>query len=96
MAGVLSHLHAGDHLGALEVRLCRVAALLALARVVHHELRHLAQRAPLLAEVDDQPGAALLRRADALLDPVDQVRAARANVGAEHVGAVTLVVDAHL
>ena len=48
-------LHAGHALGAREVLLGAVAALLALARVVDEELGHLAERAPLLAEVDDQP-----------------------------------------
>eukprot|EP00964_Phaeocystis_antarctica_P051307 scaffold29926_cov69-Phaeocystis_antarctica.AAC.9 len=70
-------------------------ALLPLARVVDHELGHLAEGAPLLAVVHDEPRTALLRRQHALLDAVHQVGAARADVRAEDVGAVTLVVHAH-
>ena len=77
-----------------EVCVGAVAALLALARVVDEELRHFAERAAFLAAVDDEPDAAGLRAADALLDRVRQVRPARADVGAEHVGAVALVVHA--
>ena len=87
-------LHAGHALGAGEVLLGAVAARLALARVVDEELRHLAQRASLLAEVDDEARAAGLGAADALLDGVGQVRAAGADVGAEDVRAVALVVHA--
>src|SRR4029434_9340212 len=79
-------------LGAGEVLLGAVAARLALARVVDEELGHLAQSPTLLPEVDDESHAAGLRAADALLDVVDQVRAAGADVGAEDVGAVALVV----
>ena len=71
-----------------------VAAQLALARVVDEELRDLAERAAFLAAVDDEPDAAGLRAADALFDRVRQIRPARADVGAEHVGAVAFVVHA--
>ena len=87
-------LHAGDALGAREVGRGAVAALLALARVVDQELGDLAERAAFLAVVDDQADAAVLRGRDALLDAVRQVRPAGADVGAEHVGAVALVVHA--
>ena len=87
-------LHAGHAFGAGEVLVGRVAALLALARVVDQELGHLAERAALLAGVGDQADAAALRALDAFLDRVREVRPAGADVGAEHVGAVALVVHA--
>ena len=55
-------LHAGDAFGALEIGGGRVAALLALARVVDQELGHLAERAAFLAVVDDDAEPAGLRR----------------------------------
>mmetsp|Transcript_5882 Transcript_5882/g.12842 ORF Transcript_5882/g.12842 Transcript_5882/m.12842 type:complete len:208 (-) Transcript_5882:987-1610(-) len=87
-------LYTSYHLGALEVVLRRVAALLPLACIVDHELGHLAQRAPLLPVVNDDSRAAFLGGAHALLDAVKQVGPARADVGAEDVGAVALVVHA--
>ena len=71
-----------------------VAALLALAGVVDQELGDLAQRAALLAVIDDDAEAARLGRAGAFLDAVDEIGPAGADVGAEHVGTVALVVDA--
>ena len=52
------------------------------ARVVDQELGHLAERVPLLPRVDDQPAAARLRGAHALLDAVDEPEPAGARVGA--------------
>ena len=79
-------LDAGDVLRALKVLVGAIGA--AFARVVDEVLRHLAQRAALLAEVDDDAGAAGLRFFDRLLDPKDQVGATGADVTAEDVGAV--------
>ncbi len=87
-------LHAGDAFGAAEIGVGAVAALLPLARVVDQELGHLAERAAFLAVVDDDADAALLRRLDAHLDAVHQIGPAGADVGAEHVRAVALVVHA--
>jgi hypothetical protein len=87
-------LHAGHALGAREILVGRVAAHLALARVVDQELGHLAERAAFLARVGDEAHAAALRALDALFDGVREVGAAGADVGAEHVRAVALVVDA--
>ena len=87
-------LDAGHAFGALEIRRRAIAADLPLARVVDQELRHLAERTAFLAVVDDEAHAALLRHLDADFDAVREVGAARADVGAEHVGAVALVVDA--
>ena len=71
----------------------RVAADLALARVVDEELRDLAERPSLLAAVDDQSDAAPLGTEDALLDRVRQIRTAGADIGAEDVGTVAFVMD---
>ena len=87
-------LHAGDAFGPLEVGRGRVAALLALARVVDQELGDLAERAAFLAVVDDDAELALLRGAGAFLDAVNEIGPAGADVGAEHVGAVAFVVHA--
>ena len=87
-------LHAGDAFGALEIGRGRVAALLALARVVDQELGDLAERAAFLAVVDDDAELALLRGARAFLDAVDEIGPAGADVGAEHVRAVAFVVHA--
>ncbi len=86
-------LHAGHALGAREVLVGRVAAHLALARVVDQELGHLAERPAFLARVGDEADAAALRAADALLDGMREIGPAGADVGAEDVGAVALVVD---
>ena len=86
-------LHARDALGAIEVLRRRIAAGLALARVVDEELGDLAERAAFLAIVDHHADAALLRHLDADLDAMREVRPAGADVGAEHVGAVALVVE---
>ena len=72
-----------------------VAALLALAHVVHQVLRDLSQSSPLLPEVDDDAGPAPLGRLDALLDGMGQVRSTRTDVAPKHVGAIALVVDAY-
>ena len=85
-------LHAGDAFRALEIGIRPVAAGLALARVVDQELGHVAQPPAFLAVVDDQTGAAALRGLDADLDAVREVGPAGADVGAEDVGAVALVV----
>src|SRR5215207_4615935 len=87
-------LHAGDTFGAVEIGLGAIAALLPLARIVNQELGDLAEGAALLAVVDDEPDTALLRGPGADLDPVHEVGPAGADVGAEHVGAIALVMDA--
>ena len=84
-------LDAGDAFGALEIGRRLVAARLALAGVVDEELRHLAERAAFLAVVDDDAGAALLGLLHAFLDAVHEIGPAGADVGAEHVRAVALV-----
>src|SRR5262245_35008497 len=86
--------HAGDAFGALEIAGGTIAALLALARVVDQELGDLAERAAFLAIVDYESDAARLRHLDGDLDAVRQIGPAGADVGAEHVGAVALVVNA--
>ncbi len=87
-------LDAGHAFGALEVGGSGVAALLALPGVVDQELGDLAERAALLAVVDDDAEPARLRGARALLDAVHEVGPAGADVGAEHVRAVAFVVHA--
>ena len=87
-------LHTGDAFGALEVGRRGVAAFLALARVINQELGDLAERAAFLAIVNDDAELALLGGARALLNAVDQIRPAGADVGAEHVRAIALVVHA--
>src|SRR5580704_12356920 len=86
-------LHAGDTFGALEILCRRIATLLPLARVVDEEFRDLAQRPAFLAIVHDDAEAAGLAGARAFLDAVDQIGTAGADVRAEHIGAVALVVD---
>src|SRR5262249_7722179 len=54
----------------------------------------LAERPPFLAVINDDPDAALLCSLDADLDAVHEVRAARADIRAEHVRAVAFVVHA--
>src|SRR5580700_8361410 len=89
-AGVLN---AGNAFGALEIGRRRVAALLPLARVIDQEFRDLAQRPAFLAVIDDDAETAGLATAGTFLDAVNQIRPAGADVGAEYVGAVALVVD---
>ena len=90
-AHVLDARHA---FGAVEVLRRRIAAGLALARVVDQELGDLAQGAAFLAIVDDDAQPALLRHFHADLDAVREIGPAGADVGAEDVGAVALVVEA--
>ena len=72
-----------------------VAALLALAHVVHEILRDLAEGPTFLSKIHHDARAAALRRLDALLDGMGQVRSTRADVAPKHIGAITLVVDAY-
>jgi hypothetical protein len=90
-AGVLD---AGDAFGALEIGRRLVAARLALAGVVDEEFGDLAEGPAFLAVIGDQARAAVLGLADAFLDAVGQIGAAGADVRAEDVRAVALVVDA--
>ena len=83
---------AGDALGALEIGIGAIAAGLALARVVDQELGDLAECPAFLAVIDDQAGPALLCGLDADLDAVSQIGPAGADVRAEDVGSVALVV----
>src|SRR6266481_4313358 len=87
-------LYAGDAFGAAEIAVGGVAAGLPLAGIVDEELGDLAERPPLLAVVNDDPYPALLRGLDADFDAVDEVRTARADIGAEDIRAVALVMDA--
>src|SRR5690606_4321010 len=72
----------------------RIAALLPLAGVVDEELGDFAERASLLAVIGDDADAARLGLPDAFLDAVNEIRAAGADVRAEDVGTVALVMDA--
>mmetsp|Transcript_15028 Transcript_15028/g.35429 ORF Transcript_15028/g.35429 Transcript_15028/m.35429 type:complete len:298 (-) Transcript_15028:633-1526(-) len=88
-----SHVFNARHTrGAMEVGLRPVSPLLPLPGVVHKELGHLAQAPALLPEVDNHAHASLLCSPDALLDAVDEVGSARADVGAKDIRAVALVV----
>src|SRR3984893_3460974 len=86
-------LHAGDAFGAAEIAVGGVAAGLPLAGVVDEELGDLAQRPPLFAVVDDDPDPALLSGLDADFDAVHEIRPARADIGAEDIRAVALVMN---
>src|SRR6266481_2177052 len=86
-------LHTGDAFGTAEIGVGGVAARLPLAGVVDEELSDLAQRPPLLAVVDDDPDPALLGGLDADFDAVDEVRTARADIGAEDIRAIALVMN---
>src|SRR2546423_2871755 len=86
--------HSGDAFGAREVVGRTIAALLTLARIVDQELGDLAERATLLAIVDDETDTAGLCHLDRDLDAVCEVRSAGADVGPENVGAVAFVVHA--
>src|SRR5690242_6964806 len=81
-------LHAGDAFGAAKISVGAVAARLALAGVVNEEFGHLAERPSLLSIVNDDADPALLRSLDAHFDPMHEIGAAGADVGAEHVRAV--------
>mmetsp|Transcript_35767 Transcript_35767/g.90178 ORF Transcript_35767/g.90178 Transcript_35767/m.90178 type:complete len:261 (-) Transcript_35767:1077-1859(-) len=78
-------LHTRHARGAVKVGLRAVPPLLPLAGVVDEKLGHLPERAPLLAEVDNDSHAPRLRRSDAFLDAVGEVGAARADVGPKDV-----------
>src|SRR5215469_14957580 len=84
-------LHAGDTFGAAEIGVGPVTARLALARVVDEEFGYLTEGPSFLAVVDDDPDPALLCGLDANLDTVHEIRPAGADVGAEDVRAVALV-----
>ena len=84
-------LHAGHALGAGKVLVGGVAAHLALACVVDQELGDLTQCPALLARIGHQADAAALRTLDAFLDRMGEVRAAGADVRAEHVRAIAFV-----
>src|SRR6516165_3502362 len=87
-AGIL---HAGDAFSALEIGRGGVSSLLALARVVDQELRHLAECASFLAVVYDDAQSGGLSAARAFFDTVDKIRPASADIGAEDVGPVALI-----
>mmetsp|Transcript_51127 Transcript_51127/g.122994 ORF Transcript_51127/g.122994 Transcript_51127/m.122994 type:complete len:429 (-) Transcript_51127:1632-2918(-) len=86
--------HARHLLCAVEILRGPVAAFLALAHVVDEVLCHLSQGAALLPEVNANSCSSPLGTLDALLDGVRQVRPASADVGAEHVAAIALIVHA--
>ena len=87
-------LHACDAFGALEILGRSIAAFLALACVVDQKLRDLAERAAFLAIVNDDAESAGLSGACAFLDAVDQIGTAGADVRAEHIRAIALVMHA--
>ncbi len=86
-------LDTGDALRAREVRCRLISTRLTLTRVIYQKLRHLSERPTLFAVVDDQSDAACLRRTNALLDAVCEIRAARADVRAEDIRAIALIVN---
>src|SRR5277367_4833355 len=90
-AGILN---AGDALSALEISRSRVAALLALARVVDQEFRDLAECASFLAVIDDDAETAGLAGARAFFDAVNEIRPAGTDIRTKDVGAVAFDVDA--
>jgi len=63
----------------------------ALARIINQELGDLAERTAFLAVVDNDAQPADLAGARAFLDAVDQIRTASADVRAEYVRSVALV-----
>src|SRR5215472_1630107 len=73
-------LDAGDAFGAAEIAVDPVAARLSLAGIVDEELGDFTERSSLLAVVNDDPDPALLRGLETDCDPVNQIRAACANV----------------
>src|SRR3984893_16961258 len=87
-------LHACDAFGAAEIGVSPIAAQLTLTGVVDEEFGDLAKRSPLLAVVDDDPAPARWRGRDADFYPLQEVRAARADVRAKDIRAVALVVNA--
>src|SRR5690349_19357677 len=86
-------LNPGDAFGAAEISVSAVTARLALAGVVDKEFGNLAERPPFFAVVDDYPAPARRCGLDADLDPMGEMGAASADVRAEHVRPVALVVD---
>src|ERR1039458_5539048 len=87
-------LYAGNTLRSRKIGRGLVASRLALASIVHQELRDLAERPPFLTVVDDESRAACLGLAYALLDTVREIGAAGANIRAENVRAIAFVVHA--
>ena len=87
-------LHPCDAFGALKVGFGTVPAFLPLASIVNEEFRDFAQSTAFFAEIRDYACTALLRGFHADLDAMNEVGAAGADVGAEHIRAVALVVDA--
>lgn len=69
------------------------AVLSSLTRVVHEVFGHLSKRTTLFPEVDDYAAAALLGLLDCLFHAEDEVWPARADIRAEDIAAVALVVD---
>jgi hypothetical protein len=51
------------------------------------------KRSAFFAEIDDNAGAALLGFLDRLLDAEDQIGAACADIGAENIASVALIID---
>ena len=70
-----------------------VPTFLPFTHVVHQVLRNFSQSSTFLPKVDNNTSTAPLRRLDALLDGVREVRSTRADVAAEDVGTIALVVD---
>src|SRR5581483_4322851 len=87
-------LHAGDALGAAEIHVRAIAALLAFARVIDEELSDLAERSALFAVVDDDPDPALLRCGRADFDAMHEIGPAGADIRAEDIGTIAFVVYA--
>src|SRR5262249_21423888 len=87
-------LYAGDAFCALEIGSSSIAILLALAGIVDQEFGDLAKCAAFLAIVHDDAEPTGLPGANAFLDAVYQVGTAGADVGAEHVRSVALIMHA--
>lgn len=86
-------LHASYIFGTVEILRSIVSSLLTLTLVVHQVLGHLTQCPPFLPEVDNDTCSSFLRCLDALLDAVEEIWTAGADVGSEDVGAIAFVVD---
>src|SRR5690606_10927476 len=85
-------LYAGHALRAVEIFSSGVAVFVTLPGVVHQKFRNFSERAAFLSKVNDETGAAFLRRFDGLFNSMNQIWPAGADVGSENVGAVALVV----
>ena len=84
----------GDGFGLVEILFGGVASLLVAACVVYAELDDLSEGAPFLAEVNDETDTTALGGFDGVLEGVDEVGTAGADVGSENIRANALIMDA--